>query len=112
MQNMASSLTICAMLAGSLMIFAAGYPARGDDGDDEGQRLEEVHEAVERGEIQPLSALKRIISRRFPGDIVRITTAGSKNAIRYEFRVLDPSGKLLEIEMDAASGKILEVEND
>lgn len=82
------------------------------DGDDDGHAIETVRGAVERGEIMPLSKLKRIVSARFPGDIVRIRTKEDDGAVRYEFRVLESDGNVIEIKMDAASGAILKVENE
>lgn len=98
--------------AAALLLTLAAAPLRADDDGDEGETLDAVHEAVERGEIRPLPELKGIIGKAYPGEIVRIEPHRRKDGIRYEFKVLRQDGRLLEIEMDAASGRILEVENE
>nr|WP_316655364.1 PepSY domain-containing protein [uncultured Gellertiella sp.] len=96
-----------------LAILLSGGPLRADDDDgDEGATIDAIHAAVEKGEIRPLGDLKDIVRKRFPGDIVHIDTSMAGGTIKYEFRVLEPEGNLVEIEMDAASGRILEVENE
>ncbi len=91
-----------------------GAAARADDDGDSGQesRLEQMQEAVERGEIKSLGELRAIVRSKFPGEIVHVSTSGEHGRYHYEFRVLRADGRLLEIEMDAASGDVLEVEND
>lgn len=106
-------LRLLPLLAACLIALSA--VAHGDDdgdGDDDDHRLETLRGAVDRGEILPLATLKRIVGARFPGDIVRIRTHEEHGALRYEFRVLEEDGNVLEIGLDAASGAILKVENE
>lgn len=102
---------LLAATAAALLTLAAA-PLRADDDGDEGETLDAVHEAVEKGMLKPLPDLKTIIKGRFPGEIVRIKPHRKQGIITYEFKVLQPDGRLVEIEMDAASGRILEVENE
>lgn len=97
-----------------LAVMLQGMPSHAeDDGDgDKDNRLEAVQEAVERGEIKSLGALKDIVRAAYPGDIVHVSTHRDNGRFLYEFRVLRKDGRLIEIEMDAASGRILEAEND
>lgn len=82
----------------------------GDGDDDEGHNIDALEQAVGRGEIQSLAKLKAIIRQTFPGEIVRVTTH-DHHGVKYGFRVLKTDGRLIEVEMDAVSGRILEVEN-
>ena len=105
------------LLLSALLLVALslhGAAARADDDGDSGQesRLEQMQEAVERGEIKSLGELRAIVQSKFPGEIVHVSTSGEHGRYHYEFRVLRADGRLLEIEMDAASGDVLEVEND
>ncbi len=106
--------TLVASLSALLLLFLAAMPARADDdGDgDEGDTLDAVHEAVENGTVKPLPELKSIVAQHYPGDIVRIEPHRKHKAFIYEFKVLQPDGRLVEIEMDAASGRILETEDE
>lgn len=98
----------------TLALTFQGAAARADDdGDGEQEsRLEQMQEAVERGDIKSLGELKAIVRDMFPGEIVHVATSGGHGHYQYEFRVLRADGRLVDIEMDAASGKVLEVEND
>lgn len=95
-------------------LLSAGVPAHADDdGDDaDGRTLDAVQAAVEKGTIKPFSELREIVIRRFKGDIVRVEPRRKHGGFLYKFKVLSPEGQLVEIEMDAASGRILEVENE
>lgn len=98
-------------LAGLLSVSTIAH-ADDDDDDMDGRTLDAVQEAVEKGAIKPFSELRAIVSRRFKGDIVRVEPHRKHGVFLYEFKVLSPEGQLVEIEMDAASGTILEVENE
>lgn len=103
-------MTVAAFsLAGFL---SAGVIAYADDDDAQGRTLDAAHDAVEKGTIKPFSELREIVSRRFKGDIVRVEPRRKHGVFLYKFKVLSPKGQLVEIEMDAASGTILEVENE
>ncbi|MCD2179892.1 PepSY domain-containing protein [Rhizobium sp. C1] len=86
--------------------------ADGDRDSDDDDTLNAIHRAVEAGEIKPLSDLKAIVSRRFPGDIVRIEPHLKHGSFTYEFKVLQSDGRLVEIDMDAATGRVLKTENE
>ncbi len=99
-----------------LLLAIMAAPLRADDDGDgdgsTGDTLDAVHEAVEKGLLKPLPELKAIVVGEFPGDIVRIEPHRRHGTITYEFKVLQQDGRLVEIEMDAASGRILETENE
>lgn len=99
-----------------MAVMLHGMPSNAeDDGDGDGDqdsRLEAVQEAVERGEIKSLGALKNIVRTAYPGDIVHVSTHRDHGRFLYQFRVLEKGGRLIEIEMDAATGRILEAENE
>ncbi|MCD2174583.1 PepSY domain-containing protein [Rhizobium sp. C4] len=93
-------------LAGSLA------HADSDDDGDEGVTLDAIQRAVENGTVRPLSDLKAIVAERFPGDIVRIEPRVRHGNFTYEFKVLQGDGRLVEIHMDARTGRILKTENE
>lgn len=92
----------------------AGSLAHADDDDASGEdaTLDAVQRGVENGTIKPLSELKAIIGARIPGDIVRIEPRVRHGVFTYEFKVLQGDGRLVEIHMDAATGRILKTENE
>lgn len=79
---------------------------------DDQEVMDRLRTAVERGEALPLSSLQRSLGRAFPGEIIGIEVDEDDGRFVYEFKVLQSSGRILEIEMDAADGAVLDVEND
>jgi len=80
-------------------------------GDDDDNR-ERIRKGVESGELKSLAELRRIVLAQVSGEIVDTDADDRDDRIIYEFRVLVSSGHIVEIELDAATGKILEIEND
>jgi uncharacterized membrane protein YkoI len=111
-----SRITLWAFLVGTALA-AQGAVARADDDHDhkseaESEDRDHVLEALRRGEILPLPKLKSQVLEQWPGEIVALSVDRDHGRIRYEFRVLRPDGRLTEVEVDAADGSILEVENE
>lgn len=67
--------------------------------------------AVERGEILPLSALLPRIRAAFPGEVldIAIDLYPDGRIEEYEIEILTPEGRLIEVDVDAATGEITEV---
>lgn len=80
--------------------------------DDDDKAMDRLRAAVTRGEVLSLSTLQERLSKAFPGLIVGVEVEEKKGRFIYEFKVLQANGRLLEIEMDAATAEVLEVEND
>ena len=94
-------------LACALLLAPATLRADEDDAD-----LERLRDAVAKGQVLPLAALRERLLRSFPGDIVKTELEIDDGRFVYEFKVLGQDGLLLEIEMDAVTGQIVDVEND
>ena len=71
-----------------------------------------ILKAVREGKILPLTQLKAKVLRQWPGELVALSIDTEKDAIVYEFRILRSDGKLTEVEIDAANGRVIEVENE
>lgn len=103
----------------------------GDDGDDdyggggfgagEGGRkpkrgytnkLNELQKGVQNKTLLPLSVLKAIVLARVGGSIIEIETKQKSGRWQYEFKVINRSGRLVEVYLDARTGRITRVEND
>ena len=83
-------------------------PLQPEDGLDAGF----ARAAVLRGEILPLDRILGILRDRFPGEIVEIQLELEGGVLTYEFDLVSPDGRLYEVEIDAAGGAILEVEDE
>lgn len=71
--------------------------------------LERLRGAVLRGEALPLSTLQSLLLARFPGEVVNTELDEEDEGFIYEFEVLQVDGRLLEVEMNAATGAIIDV---
>lgn len=84
-----------------------GVPSVEADDDHDAARR-----AVDSGAALTLLELKRIVGERVPGEIVAVKLDREDDRLVYEFRILTANGHLVEAEVDAATGTILEVENE
>lgn len=71
-----------------------------------------LRDRVWKGEIKSLAELRHIVLSKVPGDIVSTSVDQEDGLTVYDFRVLNSVNRLIEVEVDAASGLILEIEND
>jgi uncharacterized membrane protein YkoI len=68
-------------------------------------------EAVRQGRILPLAKILAIAAQREPGQVIKVELE-TKRVLIYEVKVLTPKGAVRELEIDAGTGKILEVKDD
>jgi uncharacterized membrane protein YkoI len=101
--------TLTASVILSCLLWAIGAPVHADDDD---VSMDEVMKSVRSGHSLPLAEIRARISDRLDGEIVRVTVKREHGRLVYEVRVLKADGKLVEAEVDAASGRILEIENE
>jgi uncharacterized membrane protein YkoI len=85
----------------------ASGPSRADD--DHRQR-DTISTAVKKGEILQLSEILRRVKPHIEGKILEIDFEESKDRPIYEFYVLDKTGRRVEYEIDARTGRILSSE--
>jgi len=93
----------------AVLLLALSCPAMADDTSED---HDTVLKAVDSGEARSLAELKRIVMERVPGEIVSVKLDHERSVLVYEFRILTAVGRLVEVEVDAADGTILEVENE
>jgi uncharacterized membrane protein YkoI len=92
------------------------WPAMADDDEhDDGRernhhRPDQLREAVERGDIKPLTDILRIVQPNLPGQIVGVEAEYKAGGWIYEFRVLDVKGQIFEAHVDAATANIIKIE--
>ncbi|NBB51399.1 peptidase [Rhizobium sp. CRIBSB] len=92
-------------------LLPVAMPAKADD-DQQESAHDELRDGVASGRIKSLAELRRTVTARVPGDIVSARLAHEHGLELYEFRVLRADGRLVEVEVDARSGQIREIEND
>ncbi len=85
----------------ALLLICLALPVRADSDDQNRAR-----EAVERHEILPLAKILRNIRRQYGRNIVDIEFEDHKGQYFYEFEIIDSKGQIVEILVDAATGKV------
>lgn len=105
-QNSGMNKTIMtSILATILAIALTGallHPALADDDADR------AREGVEAGRYVPLEDIIRSARQRYPGRIVEVELDDDE----YEIEILQDDGTKVELEYDARTGKLLEVDVD
>ncbi len=96
----------CFLIAACLL-FTAAAPAGADDvGHDQALRL------LKKGAILPLAEIAAKVQARVPGKVLEVELEREDGGSVYEFKILRKNGRVQEVEADAATGKILKIEDD
>jgi uncharacterized membrane protein YkoI len=102
MSNTFGRAIVCAGLL--LAVWAA--PLRADRDHDH----ESARRAVERGEALPLADILERVRAELGGEIVGVSFERKGHRWVYEFKVIAPGGRLMEVYVDAASGRVFKRE--
>jgi len=86
-----------------------GGSSSSSDHDDSRDRIQK---AVALGKMKSLATLQKILRQRVSGDIVSVELLRVGRRPVYEFRVLKPNGRVVEINIDAETGTVLQIENN
>lgn len=79
-----------------------------DDDDDH----DRARRAVEEGDVLPLARILDILRGELGGELVDVEFEEKEGRFVYELKVVTPSGRLTEIDVDAANAKVLKREDD
>lgn len=96
-----------------ILLLAAGLAlammngTRADDDDHDFARR-----ALEQGRALPLADIIAKIRPQVPGKVIEVELDHDDGALVYDLKVLSSQGRLQEIEVEAATGKILKIEDD
>jgi uncharacterized membrane protein YkoI len=82
-----------------------------DDADDARQHYE-AREALRNGKVRPLEEIIAAVRGEISGDIIEIEFEHEDGRYIYEIEMIRPSGKVIEIKVDAATKAIIEREDD
>jgi uncharacterized membrane protein YkoI len=95
------------LLVAAGLVLAAICAAHADDDDHEFAKR-----ALEQGRALPLAAIIAKVRPQVPGKVIEVELEDEDGTLVYDLKVLSPQGRLQEIEVDAATGKILKIEDD
>lgn len=80
--------------------------------DDDAEDQARARAAVARGEALPVTRILEIAQREVPGQVIEVELEWDHDRLEYEVKVLTDAGRVREVEIDAANGRVLSVEDD
>jgi uncharacterized membrane protein YkoI len=89
--------------------------AASSSGAEDGRRqLEQdaIRAALQRGEVLPLARILALVQQAVPGDVIMVELERRHEVLIYEIKVLTESGRVREIEIDARTGAVMQIEDD
>lgn len=90
-------LIMCGLLLTSFTVFAKRFGH------------ERVREAVQNHEIMPLKKILRIVEDEIEGIPIEIELEMDHHEWIYEIKILTPKNRIVELDVDARSGRILKM---
>lgn len=91
-----------------LLAWAGAPPAQArDDAREPAHDHERARAAVQAGQVLPLATLLQRLQRSHPGQVLEVELEHDDGRWVYELRLLQPGGRLLKLELDAATGAVL-----
>ena len=98
------------ILSGSLALFVVPLAAFGQE---PGRAdFEIAQDAVAKGDILPLADILRQVQISHPGRVIQVGIGESDGLIVYKVELVTADGRLIELELDAATGAIVDVDED
>lgn len=73
---------------------------------------EAIRTAVQRGELLPLPRVLAIAQSKVRGEVVKVELENEPGFIKYEVKILTPSGRVREVEINARTGALIKIEDD
>lgn len=102
-----ASATLCMTALVLAVAMAAAKPAGADQvGHERARRL------VQEGKIKPLQEIVDMLREKVPGRVLETELEDDDAGLVYDFKILLPGGRIQEVEVLAATGRILKIEDD
>jgi uncharacterized membrane protein YkoI len=72
----------------------------------------EARQLIANGEILPLESILKNVRQTYPGKILEVELEKEHGKIIYEIEILDNNGTVIEVYIDATTGKLLSTEQE
>lgn len=92
---------VTALVTALVSTLLAAPPARADSEQDRARA------AVQAGQVLPLKTVLERLERDHPGQVLEVELEHDDGRWVYEIKLLQPGGRLLKLELDAATGTVL-----
>jgi len=100
------SVTLAVLLA------LGAAPAVDASADDDAQEHEEARQALEQGLVRPLEEVIAEARKHVEGDLIEIELERENGRYIYELEFIQPSGQIIELQIDAKTMAIVEDDGD
>jgi uncharacterized membrane protein YkoI len=97
-------------LFSAALLVASPVAAKDDAKDRADQKA--ASEALARGEILPIVRVLDIATKLVPGDVLKVKLEREPFGFKYEVKILAKNGRVREVEINAATGKLIKIEDD
>ncbi|MDP2264189.1 MAG: PepSY domain-containing protein [Hydrogenophaga sp.] len=98
-----------ALLCAALVVVSLSLvrPEAASAGSDERDH-DRARNALQAGEVLPLKSLLTQLERTHPGQVLEVELEHEHGLWVYEFKLLQPDGRLVRLELDARTGTLLQ----
>ena len=98
-----------ALLLALALAFAGGGRALSGEEDEHEERYDHdlARQALEQGEVRPLSEILAGVRQQIEGELVGVEFDRINGRYVYELKVISPAGRLREVRVDAMTAEIL-----
>jgi uncharacterized membrane protein YkoI len=96
-------------LLASMLVLAGTLPVLGDDDADR------ARQKALSGKIMPLVQILQNIGVQYPGEVLDVELDDDRDDdddATYDIRIMQQNGRVLEIEVDARTGNVIDVDED
>ena len=111
--DLAGGLSATAVAALLLVLSAPAKPSAAERRHERERDHDRAREALERGEALPLADILARVRPELGGEVVGVSferDRGNGSRWIYEFKVIRPDGRLVEVDVDARTARVLKRE--
>ena len=103
-------LMFCLMMIISAPLQLAIADADEQRWEDDDNSYDQARRALSRGDVLPVEEIMKHLKSRVPGQVLEVEFEREGTRWVYEFKVIDESGRRLEVYLDAKTGDLISVE--
>ena len=104
--------SLASAFALAVLLVLGGGDAQAQRGNNRGGRDQDIARgALQRGEVLPMARILTLVAQYLPGDVIEVELDTQRDQLRYEIRVLTPTGEVRELRLDARTGAFISIED-